>query len=344
MPSPQLPHETLTNIFTYFPHPDDLLFHCRPRSTLFYCSLVSKDWRAAALPLVWSTLRFDTMLEKHTIESLRRSMTNSRPDFACRITQSIAYVTTISLTLPPSEPGWAQAAASLLNLLSPEQLRKIHLIFRFGSTDLDTSHLLATVFPHLTRNLRHLIIASFANSGQEGDIVLRHLPPSLRTLYITNATSPNAKQDIPYNFSRMFSLTKLTDLRLVHVHHIPVAEFAAFLRTYGRTLCSLRLQNCPEIQSDIILATIAAHCSRAVTQNPHNYDPAVQRIRDAAYYKVDTLYSVLPAWPPLYQAQYSRWTDDADQASQLPSESEGASWLNGVWSWITQRVSGRVSK
>ncbi|RUP48439.1 hypothetical protein BC936DRAFT_144557, partial [Jimgerdemannia flammicorona] len=57
MTSPTLPFETLTGIFEHLPE-EDAIEHYLIRTDLFNCSLVSHDWRAAALPMLWKTVRF----------------------------------------------------------------------------------------------------------------------------------------------------------------------------------------------------------------------------------------------------------------------------------------------
>ncbi|RUS27512.1 hypothetical protein BC938DRAFT_483140 [Jimgerdemannia flammicorona] len=57
MTSPTLPFEIIAAIFKLLPE-EDAIGHCLIRTDLFNCSLVSRDWRAIALPILWKEVRF----------------------------------------------------------------------------------------------------------------------------------------------------------------------------------------------------------------------------------------------------------------------------------------------
>ncbi|RUS25047.1 hypothetical protein BC938DRAFT_472702 [Jimgerdemannia flammicorona] len=242
MPSPRLPKELLTEIFTLLSPNIDALEHHFGRSTLFECSLVSRDWHTAALPLIWSYLRIDcyNLSSKRTFERLASSMTGA-PQILAR---GIGLVANIELIVPPIgvEPNLSELLPSIvqtLQLFSRDQLRRIDISYMHHRNNTFFSALLSTLFP-LICGLQHLEIYGISSI-------------------------PTNRQDFPASFDRIFSLEKVENFSLSSLNTIPPEYLLGCLRTRGPQLRRLNITNCQSLLCESILRAVTDHCPNLTT-------------------------------------------------------------------------------
>ncbi|RUS25016.1 hypothetical protein BC938DRAFT_472745 [Jimgerdemannia flammicorona] len=266
VPSPPLPIEILSTIFAYIPPRIGPFDYNVGTSTLFNCSLVSRAWRAAALPLLWEHLHmgFDKNGTHEVLRQLTFSITNSLPgapqdhfhvlNLVKRITlDSRRSVVPVVLPTTPS--------LNILQLFSPKQLQEICLHYTRLNAEL-FSVILPIVFPNLTRNLRHLKFYGVCESGTDGDIVLQNLPATLASIRLVG---DDHSKSIPASFSRVFALPNLRNLALWHIDFIQPQELEQALRAWGPCFRSLDITHCRNLFRDSVVRALADHCPNLVS-------------------------------------------------------------------------------
>ncbi|RUP51689.1 hypothetical protein BC936DRAFT_146571 [Jimgerdemannia flammicorona] len=182
MPTPTLPFDILTSIFKVFyqwsMHStiENHIFH----TDLFNCSLVSHDWRAAALPLLWMTLKIYQFIDKGWQRLADSLVAECASTIQGKINRA-SYITNIKMyTYQNLRSDSYAPIIRILNLLQASQLRNIEV-----ETPLP-DNILQTIFPALSHSLESL---SFVDSNKQfrtctpySDIVLQNFPKSLRKL------------------------------------------------------------------------------------------------------------------------------------------------------------------
>ncbi|RUS24838.1 hypothetical protein BC938DRAFT_473001 [Jimgerdemannia flammicorona] len=267
------PPELISRVFTFLSNKEDAIRHHIGYTALYACSLVCHDWRATALPMIWSKLNLQSTSQKIRIhERLSRSLTESRSHAATENHADRAnHIVMIDLSadMYALEEHWSEVTAPvfhILRLFSPDQLHTVNLHFpHFYFTPLQwrvdpnaSSGLPSTLFPALTRNLKHLSVSCLCSSCTDSDAILQNLPDRLEALHLTGSSdSPWYKSAT--SLDRILSLSKLRNLHACDLR-LTVSHLERGLRSWGPRLQHLRITDRIDPLEDALVRALTAHC------------------------------------------------------------------------------------
>ncbi|RUP42796.1 hypothetical protein BC936DRAFT_138080 [Jimgerdemannia flammicorona] len=230
MPSPTLPFEILDKTFRYLPNNiSDAIKHHLNHTDLFNCSLVSRDWRAAALPLLWHDIKFycgETTVGQPFVPNdkiwprLSDSLMGERADAPPGHIDRASYLRGIELTTTHLFTRCVAhnitAVVRILQLI-PSQLRRIKFSLSSSASEDLESHIgvLQMILLSLAQNLEDFTffdddaprcgISHSVFPYAEIDSILKNIPKSLRTLSL-GADNLSEHYSILQNFSKVYEL------------------------------------------------------------------------------------------------------------------------------------------
>ncbi|RUO95877.1 hypothetical protein BC936DRAFT_143024 [Jimgerdemannia flammicorona] len=256
MPIIALPFEYSAVIFVIFPKGDAVNHHLK-RTDLFNCSLISRDWRAAALPLLWKYIKIlcgeanegydlDDRIWNQLADSLvgeRASASQDNIDRASHIRESTIHVwnrRTRYMVHPDT------AIIRILQLFLPSQLQSIRLNLNTSNVDDRQSYLsvLQTIFPALSQRLKSLVFIDTERLPPPGpgpcrDFILQNLPKSLQVFLCYSSQSALAT-----NSNNIFVLPELRSLELWDLE-MTADPLDQGLRTWHRNFNNLAIVRSP---------------------------------------------------------------------------------------------------
>ncbi|RUP50615.1 hypothetical protein BC936DRAFT_138408 [Jimgerdemannia flammicorona] len=262
--------ETLDEIFKFFgPFDEDAICYHR-NHCLINCSLVSFEWRAVAMPLIWSRLKFDYRMSRDKVlEQLAFSATESRSHVHQRNHHGINYVQSI-IVIPPAPMvkgdllALAAPVARIVQLFSPNQLQEVIIYHTHTHLIPFSSFLATTLFPNLTCSVTNLVLHSTGHTFASADkLVLDNLPNSLETFKFSTINIYGI--GAPSCFVRLLSLPNLRDLELDSIDTIDPAAFAQALRNWGSWLRRLSITSCHNLTRDAVVSALADACPNLTT-------------------------------------------------------------------------------
>ncbi|RUP49582.1 hypothetical protein BC936DRAFT_142121 [Jimgerdemannia flammicorona] len=292
MTSPTLPFEILDNTFRYL---SDNIYgaieHHIKHTDLFNCSLVSRDWRAAALPLLWHDIKFScgekTVWQNSTppndqvwprlSDSLVGERENASPGHIDRSSYLRGIEMATNHVFKRCVGHNLTAVVRILELLSPSQLRRIEFSLLSNFSEDWESHIgvLQMILLFLAQNIEDFTFFDKGNVPPDFEIshsifprtktdsILKNIPKSLRTLSLRAENPIERHSDmatIPADCEHDFlNLTELRDLFLFNLR-IASDQMEQSLQTWHPDFHTLHIvDDFCLIRSSLVLA-LADHC------------------------------------------------------------------------------------
>ncbi|RUP45777.1 hypothetical protein BC936DRAFT_147746 [Jimgerdemannia flammicorona] len=283
MSTPPLPCETLTTICEFLLGPTSgAIDEHLSRGDLFNCSLVSRGWRAAALPLLWETLAVycgeseDVDIDSGSSESnddiwpmladsLVVECASAARDSISRVSHIRNFTLNIFYNPEDNMTHISTSTICFLKLLHPFQLRRIDLTLSTHHTN-DTppfDGVLKTIFPALSQDLEYLSIKDCGKTrwdnsfrGDEmiysySDFLLQNLPKSLQSLHCQRSIFASA-----INSEKIFALPKLRSFYVSNLY-MTADPLDEGLRTWHPNFDNFHISQSPRFLQNSVVRALA---------------------------------------------------------------------------------------
>ncbi|RUS28756.1 hypothetical protein BC938DRAFT_481481 [Jimgerdemannia flammicorona] len=287
MAPPTLPFETLTNVFQALDIYEVIEDHVT-HSDIFNCSLVSHNWRVAALPLLWENIlflfgdaveyanrKFDFKISDW--ERLASSLKLEHDDALQNHFDRVSYIRNVQLCAIHRDRGpmLDNATASvycIAKLFRPSQLWCIDISLTNCYPQEPYIDILRSIFPELSQNVKHLNFADNgcklrnivkSNNGAfpfiEDDIILKNLPKSLETLTLIGEYLDTDQTPAEANYDDIFTLPKLRKLGLRHLY-IGAEQLEQGLQTWHPDFAWLEVNHSADLCRSSVVWGLANYC------------------------------------------------------------------------------------
>lgn len=254
-----------------------------PNSPLLECTIVSRGWRAVALPMLWSYIRFDFHAKtRDRSKRLAHVLINARSATSYGGDDYPSFVRRIGLYWLPYGLDWGDETTPLvlraLDLLQPSQIQSfnIQLPLIIGSDAvykiLPTVYKILPTVSRLLNNVRSFKLAYM--SAQDGDSLMQRLPASLEKLELMGDYRYCQRSYSTHDHNLTFpSHLNLRALLLNHVHTLRSDHLARSLRTWSTHLQQLTINRCRNIYTSEVIGALTAHCPNLAWLNLLNRFP-----------------------------------------------------------------------
>ncbi|RUS29092.1 hypothetical protein BC938DRAFT_481070 [Jimgerdemannia flammicorona] len=261
MTFPTLPCEILRSIFAFLPSMPIVDHHIK-RSDLFNCSLVSCDWRAAALQKIWYKLYLEYIDDtgRDTVERFVASIVDSAGGAPQGYVHGFRLVRVLDFMVFEDTNRNVLGANHLVHRTSPV-LRIMHLFSPGQIHEIwyylprrQQALLPDIMCSALVKNLRLFSINVFQVSADDG--VLQRLPKELEVLHVNGYKvdpEEDTSDEVPSSLESIFLLPCLNCLVLREINSIQLSSFKKYLCNYGHNLRRLEIQYCLNLITESVI-------------------------------------------------------------------------------------------